>query len=207
MAALLDPAAAAAGQIRAWLPEDAPGVGRVTVDVYGGRVGEASLTRLSTRAPAVYVAFLRTEANDDAGDATRCVLARYAAVVLGRAKDSDLDADAVAEAIAAVLLVRIPEAQWNLSALAQAQARRLGIPERLRDLRGIGGAHDVRLDNGFADALAEKRIALWTVTWKQEVRMGAASPERPVDGPATELWVTPRLRPWPERPTERIHPR
>lgn len=205
MAQILDTAAAAAGQIRAWLPGDAPDIGKVTVDVYAGRFGEASLKRLSGRAPAVYVAFLRTEANDDAGDARRCVLARFAAVVLARPKGSEFDEDAVAEAIATPLLARIPESQWNLRDIPDPEADRLGIPERVRDLNGIGGAHRVRLENGFADALAEKRIALWTITWVQEIEIGTASPDRDIDGPATELWVTPRLAPWPPGDLEKIY--
>ena len=180
----------------------------ITVDLYPGRFGEASLERLSSRTPAVWVAFLRTSGGAAPnGDGTHSVEAQYAAVILARPLDGDRGADAVAEAIGSALLAWTPGERWSLADLSDADAERHNIPDGVRDLAGVDAAERVDLRNDFDDGLAERRLARWTLTWRQGVTVGTPETPGEIDGPAKELYATPRLDPWPPGGTEKVSPR
>ena len=172
MTLLMDVADAAATTVSGWFPE---GTLR-HVGVHAGSFTEKELDRLSSATPAIYLALIRTHDNDNAGaedwsegdaavelppvrltdPALRDVVAEYVASVVARPEGTGKGADRVAEAIATELLRRVPEQRWGLT--------------------GLNGATRVRLQNRFNQALAERQLALWTVEWRQEIRLGSPWP-------------------------------
>ena len=67
-------------------------------------------------------------------------------------------ADRVAEVIAAELARRIPEERWGVEGI-------------------LRGAERVEVVNRFDAALADRHLALWTVSWPQTIRLGSPWPE------------------------------
>ena len=175
MALLMDVADAAAETIGRWFP-----TGTLRhVGVHAGSFTEKELGRLSSATPAIYLAFIRTHDNANAGEedwfealgdggvqlppvrltdpAQRDVVAEYVASVVARSEGAGKSADRVAEAIGTELVRRVPEQRWGLTA-------------------GLQGATQVKLHNRFNRALAERQLALWVVEWRQEVRLGSPWP-------------------------------
>ena len=174
MARLMDVADAAAAAISGWFP-----AGELKRSgVHQGPFTERELERLSSLTPGVHISVLRTEGNENAGGedwrgegdglaeeppvrlvspARRDVEAMFMASVVARPRGRGESADRVAEAIAAELLRRVPEERW-------------GLP-------GVQGATAVVLRNEFDAALAARGMALWTVSWRQEIRLGSPWPE------------------------------
>ena len=178
----MDVADAAAETIGGWFPRGKDGLRRSAV--HPGAFTTRELERLSTETPAVLIAFLRTRANENAGDedwmgegdgfaaeppvallspARRDVEAEYSAAVVARGQGRGDEAERVAEAIATELARRIPEQRWGF---------REKHPETV-----IQPATHVELENRFDQRLAEKHMALWTVGWRQKVRIGSPWPE------------------------------
>lgn len=188
MAALMDVADAAAAEIAAWF---APRALR-HVGTHPGAFTERELDRLSSATPAVYVSLLRTDGNANAaqedwtgGDgggvevppfdagppARRDVTAHYMASVVARPQDGKAGADRVAEGVAAELLRLVPERRWRDGERAlRADDADFALPD------AVGPAERVEMRNEFNQALAQKHMALWTVSWQQQVRLGAAGP-------------------------------
>ncbi len=147
MTRLLEVADAAAERIGSWLPELA------VCKAHAGPFGRGELERLGTATPAVYLTLTATTANDAVGDGRQDVTAEYAASILTTARGADAPAGRLGVAIGEALLARTPCEQWGLT--------------------DLGGAVDVRLRNEFSAALADHGVALWVVSWRQQVRLGA----------------------------------
>jgi len=137
------------------------------------------LDALSSVTPAVHLAVLATHGNgNDGGEderpgdsdvpegtrpGRRVLEVEYVATVLARAEHRDLDGDRVAGALAEILLRRIPEERWGLDG---------------------GGGAQVRARNTYSQALAERGFAVWTVGWRQSLRLGTSWPTFPPARPS-----------------------
>ena len=177
--ALLD---AAVPVIEGWLAVAEPPPREVAV--FSGAYTREDLQALSSVTPAVHLGVVASHdnANDGAEDerpgeeslplgtrpGRRVVVVEYVATVLARAEDAKLDADRVAGSLADILLQRIPEQRWALDA---------------------GPARQVRARNTYTQALAELGFAVWTVGWRQQVRLGTAWPVVPPARPS-RLYTT-----------------
>ena len=172
--ALLD---AAVPVIEGWLNAAEPPPREVAL--FGGAYTREDLRQVSSVTPAVHLGALATHdnANDGAederpGDAAladgtrpgrRIVEVEYVATVLARAEHAELDADRVAARHVDILLRRLPEERWGLDA---------------------GPARRVRSRNTYTRALAEMGFSVWTVNWRQRLRLGAEWPSVPPARPS-----------------------
>ena len=147
----MEVAEVAAERIHAWLP------GLKKCGVHAGAFSKSELERLSTGTPAIHLSVLGTQGNESVGDGRRNVEAEYAASILTRAA-GNRNAEQVAEEIGAALLLRVPEEQWGQT--------------------GLSGASQVRLRNEFSPELAEREMALWILTWWQQIYLSEVAAEK-----------------------------
>tara|TARA_B100000700_G_scaffold22521_4_gene21888 strand:- start:26946 stop:27497 length:552 start_codon:yes stop_codon:yes gene_type:complete len=125
----------------------------VLVEAHGGRFGRAELARYSKRAPAVLVAAMSMPEILDQPRPGRAKV-QFAAFVVCR--DAPLERrDTQALILAEALVRHITGNSWGL-----ASARR---PERL---------NAENLYSGEIDSLG---IAMWAVSWRQEINLSARS--------------------------------
>ena len=149
------------------------------VALFGGAYTREDLQQISSVTPAVHLAVLASHGNGNDGaederpgdaavpDGTRpgrrVVEVEYVATVLARAEDAELDADRVVGGLVEILLRRVPEERWGLE---------------------VGGAREVRARNLYSQALAEFGFAIWTLGWRQQLRLGTAWPSSPPARPS-----------------------
>lgn len=149
------------------------------VAVFSGAYTKEDLRALSSVTPAVHLGVLTTHGNENDGaederpgdgevtdghrPGRRVVEVEYVSTVLARAEHRDLGADRVACALVEILLRRLPEERWGLD---------------------VGAARTVRSRNAYTQALAELGFAVWTVNWRQKVRLGSAWPSTPPARPS-----------------------
>ena len=133
------------------------------------------LKRFATSTPAIYVSFLRTHGVRAAGDGRQDAECELLASILTRSAGAERGGWVQASAIAAFLALRIPHERWWPDAL----------PGEARTPRGP--AEEVVLRQGYSIELEAIGLALWTVAWRNTVRLGL--PEAPGTTPHT-LCVT-----------------
>ena len=186
--ALTTLAGVARERIAAWFDDPEPPPKLRCCAVHPGPFRTEELRRLSSATPAVYLALQATHGNEaGAGDGQRVVEAAYLASILTRPRGRE-SADVEAAAIGERLLRRIPLTLWT--AADPSPQRALDPRLTAAGVLGMGGATQVRLTNEFSAELAEMNLALWTLTWRQTLRIGPA-PEAgrfaPVLGPDGRL--------------------
>lgn len=122
---------------------------------HAGRFDADELRRLSARTPAVYVAVLGIPKVANLGTAEKGLdldLSMAAYVVTSDARG--LSRDEAALNITEALVFAIDGNRW-------------GIP-------GVGPAHEVKAANLYSGRLDRTGVAMWAVTWRQEVRISGA---------------------------------
>ena len=128
----------------------------VHCDSHGGRFDLNELRRVSSKAPAVYVATLGFSNLKESSGAYEAIVAWGAFVV---AKDQPkVKRDQVALAIVDMLSLIIPGNNWGLDAV-------LGSPER------------IQADNLFSALIDKAGVAMWAITWRQHMQLGQSMTE------------------------------
>jgi len=122
-------------------------------DLYAGEFAGGELSRASLAAPAVLVACLGATRGADHGNGEYTFLARYSAYCLTR--------HAGGREQRGVLALELAEA-----VLAQIESGRFG-------LAGVSAAKVTRIDNLYGEAFDKAGVALWAVSWEQQLLLGA----------------------------------
>ncbi len=127
----------------------------VACELYAGQFDAAETSRPSFVAPACFVVLLGATPGDDPGSeevALSLRLGVYIATRNGRGRSArTLDAVGIAET---VLLTLGASARWGLA--------------------GVGPARLERLENLYSGPVDGAGLALWAITWTQEVRFGTS---------------------------------
>jgi phage gp37-like protein len=122
------------------------------VKPHGGRFSLAELKALAARSPSVRVACLGISEIRPVSAGVEAVTTWAAYVVAGDLPGGQAR-DAVALALVGSLAVLIAAEDW--------------------DLASVDGARSVRADNLFSREIDRNGIALWALTWRHEVTLGA----------------------------------
>ena len=125
-----------------------------TCAVHDGRFQAAELRRWSLRSPAVLIAWLGTPKTETPGVSWTDCDQQLAAFIMTSDRPG-LPRGKAARAIAAALLLLIPRARWGLS--------------------GTGAAERLQARNLFSAEIDKANVALWTVTWRQPLRLEATA--------------------------------
>ncbi|MGR6871238.1 hypothetical protein ACU6U9_02770 [Pseudomonas sp. HK3] len=122
-----------------------------TCDVHDGRFDVSELKRISTKAPAVFVALLKvpsTKTNSE--DQLEADLSLVAYIVTKEAHK--LDKGEAARNLSEAIMILVKNERWSTIEI-----------ERASDIRG---------DNLYSGAIDKQNIALWAITWKQTITLG-----------------------------------
>ena len=153
--------------------------------VHDGKWDEAELKRWTVSTPAVLIAWLSTTRTETPGEAWTDCSQQLAAYVVTR-DQGELARGTAARNLVDWLLLYIPRARWGFSSASSAA--------------GIGPAEDLRAENLYSDTVDKTGVAMWVVTWRQELRLEAAA-----DGTCpplpTELYASEQ-----DDPHELLHP-
>ncbi|BCS94613.1 hypothetical protein DSLASN_02450 [Desulfoluna limicola] len=122
-----------------------------TCEPHGGRFDLQELKRISTKAPAVFVAILGTGKVKEVGSGEVDIPVSLAAFVVTKT-EGKLPCAESALNVAEGLLTRIPGSNWACD--------------------GVFGADPATAKNLYSGTIASKGVAMWAVTWTQKVRMG-----------------------------------
>jgi hypothetical protein len=123
---------------------------------HGGRFDLQELRRVSSKAPAIYVASLGFSNLKESSGSYEATVAWGAFIV---AKDQrGAKRDQVALAIVDMLSLIVPDNSWSLD-------ETLGAPER------------VQADNLFSALIDKAGVAMWAITWRQHMQLGQAMTE------------------------------
>ncbi|MDH5185173.1 MAG: DUF1834 family protein [Gammaproteobacteria bacterium] len=123
-----------------------------TCDGHAGRFDLTELKRISTRAPAVYVACLAIGSAEENGDISAEI--SWAAYVITR-DEPTVKRDESALAIVHALIAHIPGNRWELD---DAETRPVAI----------------RAQNLYSASIDKQGIAMWAITWRQQMNLGGA---------------------------------
>lgn len=118
---------------------------------HGGRFDVAELQRLSAKVPAVYLSAMAAPMNDSKGNGQRRIGLQLTAFVVA-GDQRGLKRNDAAMNIAETLLTLIPDNQWGMNGV--------GIPSR------------ITAQNLYSGQLDKKKIALWGVSWRQQITIG-----------------------------------
>lgn len=143
---------AIADTVRARLPLPA----LKTCRVHDGRWDAAELKRRTLAAPAAFVfcsGAPRIAAPNEAHTDADCELA---VAFIARDKPGE-PRGAAARAFAETTMAHLPRDRWGLS--------------------GLGPATDMRAENLYSETLDKTGAAMWTVTWRQTLRLDAPTDE------------------------------
>ena len=125
---------------------------KVNIESYPGRFDVTELKRISTKLPAVRIAFMGSTKIDmmDTGENEATV--RLAAFVITGDRRG-LPKDSAALNIVEALLTLIPGQSW-------------GVP-------GTTIAKNIKADNLYSGQVDRQGVAIWALTWEQTTRIGA----------------------------------
>ncbi|EGJ49048.1 phage protein Gp37 [Desulfocurvibacter africanus] len=132
-------------KIKAELPE------LKTVESHGGRFDFAELKRVSARTPAAFAACLGVsdaQAWGSGGEVSCSAL--WAVFVVVASKQRDAPRDLVAMALTQAVLGLLPDQRWGLDASRSSPGQ-------------------IRADNLFSSVVDKIGVAMWGVSWRQEV--------------------------------------
>ena len=127
-------------------------------EVHDGRWDAAEVRRWTIRAPAVLVAWLGTPRTEIPGERWTDCEQQLAAFVVTRdsvIRGAKLTRGEAARSIVDWLLLYIPRARWGLAR--------------------IGPATDLRAQNLYSGAVDKKGVAMWSVMWRQILRLETAA--------------------------------
>ncbi len=121
---------------------------------HDGRFDAAELRRIAAPAPAVYAVCLGAPRTLVAAADMQVYADLELALYVVTSDAPGLPRGKAARNLADALLVHIPRARWGLD--------------------GIGAPEQLRADNLYSVEIDERGAALWSLSWKQRLRLGAA---------------------------------
>jgi hypothetical protein len=127
----------------------------IPCEPHGGRFDAAELKRVSTKAPAVFVAYLGFRDLVYANGEYQANVA-WGAFVVGKDKHP-VHRDLVAAALVDRLAMIVPENMWGTDDC-------------------LGSPQSVRGDNLFSSGVDKLGVAMWAVSWQQSMVLGEAMP-------------------------------
>ncbi len=124
------------------------------VKPHGGRFSLEELKAASVRSPSVRVACLGFQdiSASDGGATVNAVWGAF--IIAGDQAEPRLSRDSAALAIAGALSLLIPDNCWGKE-------------------EAVDGAKNVKAENLFSREIEKNGIALWAVTWRQDVDLAA----------------------------------
>jgi hypothetical protein len=125
--------------------------GLETCELHGGPIDLAELERIEVIAPAIYISLLGNPNLDNPNTGERDVELGLAAYVVTMDSDEQPRFEAAINLVES-LLIHIPDNQWGQE--------------------GTFGAEQVTAGNFYSGAIDGYGVALWSVTWKQTIRLG-----------------------------------
>lgn len=127
--------------------------------VHDGQFGTADLRRYVTQAPAVYVACVGSDDDEDQGD-DLVVVAKWAMVVVTRRTHNEGD-EATRTMSALGLVEQLMFLVRNSGSVANSWASETNQP-----------AAKIRSRNFFDEEADKKGVGIWAITWDQAVSVG-----------------------------------
>lgn len=131
-----------------------------SVEAIAGRIDDAELKRMLANAPAAFVAVLGVP-EADRNRSGQYELTATVVVFLATASRPGSPRDAAALTLATALLQIVPTNAWGLADANEPQG--------------------IRAENLYSTALDKQGLALWAVTWRQEICVGGLDPATLVD--------------------------
>lgn len=125
-----------------------------TCEEHGGRFDLSELAGLSAKTPALFVACLSIKGVSENGDETVALNNQFAAFIVTTDKKG-LTRSAAGKNIAEAL------SGW--------------LPNQRFDLQGVGVPKSISASNLYSGKARSKAVALWAVTWQQELDVGESA--------------------------------
>ncbi len=124
-----------------------------TCEVHAGRFDADELARISARVPALFVSCLGIPKVTNAGTEQADADAALAVFVL-LGSSPGLPRDVAARNVVEALVVLVQNERWGLS--------------------GCGETREIRAENLYGGKIDAQGVALWAVSWRQLLRLGAS---------------------------------
>ena len=156
---------AVAAEIKVWVPD------LKTCAVHDGRFDRDGLKRFSLQTPAILVSCLGTASVTDRGDGGIEADRLWAAFVLTKDRPGLTRGEGarnLVDALELLILCGVERTDGNTGEIRSSN--RWG-------LRSVGQPEQVRSQNLYGGTIDTKGVALWTVTWRQVLRIRPLSQE------------------------------
>ena len=156
---------AVAAEIKVWIPD------LKTCTVHDGRFDRDGLKRFSLQTPAILVSCLGSASVTDRGDGGINADRLWAAFVLTRPAPGLPRGEGARNLVDALELLILRGVERTDEKTGEIRSsNRWG-------LKGVGPAEQVRSQNLYGGTIDSKGVALWTVTWRQALRIRPLSEE------------------------------